>query len=161
MYDVDVTGAGEQPTLFDDFCAMYSRFVVLGSRVTATFQSIGSTTATNQAIVGVSMQPSATAGIWDDYVARQHTHYALLAASAGGENSKIAVVDFNPFILFGRDPLVDEEQWGTAAANPSTLAHFHLFATASDGASDLQGVQVLYEIEFVARWMSPVGQVLD
>jgi hypothetical protein len=161
MYDPDITGVGEQPTLFDDFCAMYTRFVVLGSRVTATFQAIGSTTATNQAIVGVSMQPSATAGVWDDYIARQHCHYAITAASAGGENSKIAVVDFNPFILFGRDPLVDEEQWGSASANPSTLGYWHLFASASDGASDLQGVQVLYEIEFVARWMSPVAQVLD
>ena len=48
LFDPDQTGTGHQPYYFDQFAALYNRYTVLGSKLTAEFSLLPSAIATAQ-----------------------------------------------------------------------------------------------------------------
>ena len=64
LFDPDQTGTGHQPYYFDQFAALYNRYTVLGSKLTAEFSLLPSAIATAQpsgpAVIGVIGDDSAS-----------------------------------------------------------------------------------------------------
>lgn len=163
LFDPDFTGVGHQPMYFDQLCgavgsAPYSRYRVLGSKMTVTFspkvESFPALAQYGPYTVGIIS--TATSGIYAGGVSAlceaSNCDWTVIGEKAGGSNVKSLTCTYSP----PRDLGVDTGDDTIAAAynaNPSQVFY------ASPWKSDQNGqgggvfglVEIVYTVEFFDR----------
>lgn len=157
LFDPDLTGAGSQPTLFDDLALMYSTYYVRAARLTATFAK---RTSTDALVCGIQKRYNATTETdAREYIAGQKVVWSLSPAS--DTQPIVGIMDFRDAADFGINGRVDETQQAAPTASPVKLYYWHIFCAAADGSADPGSIDVWTEIEFEAVWLRPIAQNLD
>lgn len=145
---------GHQPLGFDQMMALYSKFHVIGSKITARFAASDSTSNLSTAIVGVHTvsQPS---NIVDNTAVLEQpgTSWKLIQL---GANIATCVNRYSVKKSQGVSNVLDNyELAGGAAATPNVVDYFRVF-TQSPLLLDSQPIRITIKIDYIAIFSDPV-----
>lgn len=150
MYDPNVSGTGHQPMYFDQMCALYNHWTVIGAKIVVR----------PAAAVGNNQATKITAYLNDDAVVVGDIDAAIEQATA----KTVRVVPANstnpikPFVLkysakknFKGSILGNDDMHGTATSGPTETMNWTIIQTALDGVSN---VNFYYQVEiyYIAVW---------
>ena len=150
LYDPDATGAGSQPTGFDEHMAIYKNFRVLGSKCTAIMSSGSTTFGSGTSLLAVRWDDASGAAPASnsDVLAQRNSMYSFnqgLGSPVSRCSSHVStakVTQLNP-----KSP----DLMGSASADPTVQWHWHVTVNSIDASSTPSGrlyVIVEYEVEF-------------
>lgn len=152
LFDPNSSGTGHQPLGFDQWTAMYQRYVVLASKIKATLYT--SDTETVDVIGGVAVFDTQTiASSTEKYMEQPMSSWTIIPAGAGADTKNVyAAFDVKTFN--GRLALDDVLQ-GNASSDPGRQWYYHLFAGATGAAENPGALKASVEIEYKIKFFSP------
>jgi len=160
LYDPDQSGTGHQPNGYDQICAMYSRYVVLSSTLTARFFPQGSANNTPLAggcntYDGSSPYPSGAITMLEQ---SNGTHVHFSKNSSTYITIPKIVHTFSATKWFGLKDISDNRESIGALTNasPTRRAYFLLWSGPIDESTDLDAIYVLVHIRFHAQFYAPL-----
>jgi len=159
IYDPNITGAGHQPSGFDQLMTMYDHFVVIGAKAIVTFVNNDTSDAM---IVGIDIRDSVNAEPDSRVIIESGTaKYANISERASGANQITLEYKVNPSRFLGRSkPLSDPQLKGSATANPTEQCYFHIFAGNLDDQGTLGTsvtANIIIEYQVILIEPKPVG----
>lgn len=160
LYDPDQSGTGHQPSGYDQISAMYSRYVVLSSTLTAWFYPQGGGANIPYAggcnlYDGSSPYPSGAIGMLEQSNG-VHLHFSKNSSTY----IKIPKViqTFSAQKWFGLTDVSDNRESVGALTNasPTRRAYFQLWAGPIDESTDVDAIYVLVHIRYHAQFYAPL-----
>lgn len=162
LFDPDFTYTGHQPYGFDQWAALYTTYVVLGSKLTTTWSPVtepGTLGTTGFGPWNVGTNPNATGTVSaSNPTLNQESQFAdckVLGGKQGCNNIVQTVATYSPTKDLGLDPYDDTVSAGTGS-NPSRAYY------ATNWVNDLNGttsvVMMKVEIEFTVLFRTAVNQ---
>lgn len=155
LFDPDITGGGHQPYGRDQFMGIfYDHYMVLGSKITATFYSPASGVSTGSLQVGVSLLDNTTTET-DPAVCRERpaTSFRLTAGSDSGRPIATVTKGYSPKTFFRSK---SRSMIGAAAgANPTEQAYYHVWVAPADAATDTASMFCVITIEYLVLLTEP------
>lgn len=156
IYDPYFTGVGHQPRGFDQIMLFFQHFCVLGAKITARFAWSQDATTRSPTLVGIALKDTTaveTAQI--DYLEHPSTSWALLTGDTAGYATVSKTFSARKF--FGkRYPRDEYGLKGTAGANPTEGAFFHVFATNMEaGTANPDDINVSIAIQYFSIFSEP------
>lgn len=154
VFDPDFTGTGHQPLYFDQFAAVYSRYSVLGSKITATYSQSSSDTDLSPKgpyRIGItSNNDGSFASNAGTLIEQNKTAFAVLGRENGGSNVKTLTNTYSPFRDIGLT--ADDDTVGASVTtNPGTVYWAYVWCNDIGGFSG--DVQVTVLIEFRVKFL--------
>lgn len=158
LFDPDQSGVGHQPYFFDQISTQYNRYVVLGSKLTATFitypQASGAARDSMLLVGVVGDNNGTTSGVTSTIMELQTSNTAMLGPSTGGPNQVTLTSFYSPEKSLGIDR-EDDTVSGLVTADPAKVWFATVFAQ-EQGAAAASQVFVKIQIEYTARFYDPV-----
>lgn len=151
MFDPRAAVGGHQPMGFDQLMAMYTKFVVVGAKITVTF--VGSDAAYYTGDCGINIQdPSAAAPVTAEHlIESQYSTYGVYAQS-GSATTRTLALDMSRY--FSVKDLLDEDSLkGTNSSDPARQVYALVWANVHRDAS--HPVHVTLKIEYDAIFLEP------
>lgn len=97
LFDPNETGVGHQPMYFDQFAAIYNRYVVRKARMKVTFNVVTETAATSCFTVGVIGQSNSSIDtLPTTNMEDNHSKYAIMNGRNGGTGQQVLYIDYIP-----------------------------------------------------------------
>lgn len=157
LYDPNISGAGHQPSGFDEFMTMYNHYVVIGAKLTCTFVNTDSV-YTQQVAIAARDSATPQADIRTSIEAGTCIH-SVLSPSGHDRATQTLVYNLNPNKYLGRSkPLADPQLKGSSAANPTEQVYFHIMADPGNSSnSAIVGATVLIEYTVILIEPREVG----
>lgn len=162
LYDPNITGAGHQPTGFDQHMTMYYHYTVIGSRCRIkAFR--GDTTPDVPIYLGIEMNDSSTSRVSSNTLAnvlenKQMRTYRVLPVDASAFCTMNAKFSLRKNFHAGKGSMISEDIYrGNDAANPTELYYYHVYAVPYDAATDAEAVPVIVEIDYIVVFHAPKG----
>lgn len=155
IYDPNFTGTGHQPMGFDQMMTMYQNFVVLGSKITCTFNN---SDTTNHVIVGIYLSSNSTViSDLSNLIENGNCVFSNLSDSDTSNSVVTLTKMHSPKKWFGVRNIVDDDLFqGTSSADATNLSFYHCFA-AANSASDPGSVGLSVRIEYIVMFKEPVN----
>lgn len=162
VYDPDESGAGLQPTGFDELMALYNQFVVNASSIKVhacnniTTGSAGNVYLT---IFPTTQDFDTRLGI-DQASTNAYARNKLLVPVSAGGNPAIMSNYMNSKKQFAKFSSNDQIYAGNDAANPNEQWYWHIEATPLDLAGNIDvwmQVTITYYVSFFDRRILPVS----
>lgn len=162
-FDPNLTGIGHQPMGFDQLCALYTRFIVLGSKIRVTAIDTN-TAAVLPAYWGVQLTDSGTrlAGVGITTILEQERNSLtkpLVTRNNIGDSyqykSKMAKYSTKKFFRLPKGSIVDDQFTFTQAADPPTGAYFEVY-NASLAGNDPGSLRFLAQIQYILYCYTPL-----
>lgn len=148
IFDPDLTGVGHQPMYRDKYAEIYDHYVVIGSKITATFNH---TTSTGSVIVGIHCDDDNvnTAGL-STIMEQNNTVWNLLGNNGSGQDVSTMTATFEPLQAFGIDAKNDGSSSTAIGSNPNEEHLFQLFAanTVAGTSKITVAITVEYTVKF-------------
>ncbi len=148
LFDPNISGVGVQPTGFDQWMAIYNRYLVTAAVMTVEYFNLA-TGVLSELIIFPSASgtaiPSASAAVDLPYAKRNAT-----SGTAGKPYTRVRLQMPDIASYLGR-PLTESTLYGTIAANPGTVAYGHVVVSSVDGVTNLNGyyrVTIQYSVRF-------------
>lgn len=151
-YDPYYTGTGHQPRGFDQLMTLYDHFVVLGSKCTVE-AAPGSGTPL---VMGVNLRDTTvSSGNPNDYQEGGYCTSKLLGTGTSAGTKRL-VKTFSAKKFLGRsNVLSDSELKGSAIANPTEGAYYHIWASPADSTSDPTATALTVRIDYLVALIEP------
>lgn len=156
-FDPNVTGTGHQPMGFDQWMNFYEHFVVLGSKISAVYQTTGLQPQDGNGIVGIILKSNNTtsATTINEYVETQGCRFRGITP-VGGNNSTTVSNRYSAKKFLGRSNILsDPTLKGNVSADPTESAYYEVFAGPSNTGYNLGVVNVLVRIEYIVAFIEP------
>lgn len=152
LFDPDITGVGHQPRGFDQLMQLYDHYVVVGSKITIRYSNL----TANPVVLAIALKDTTTTiSTGQDFLEGTRAVYKIAATGNAGQSAIELTHQCNPVKFLGRsDPLADSELKGSASANPSEGAFYHVQVFAIDGA-DIASQDLTAQIEYMAKLIEP------
>lgn len=151
LFDPDITFVGSQPLSFDQWTAMYQRYLVLESQITVLLTSRAVSNSARVAVVPVALSST----LPGDWAAAAEMRLAKTGTTTGGATPVKIVSTVQVHKLYGV-PLVavqsDDSFAATLSANPNRLGTWALRVETS-GASDSFSLDVV--VSYKTRFWMP------
>lgn len=157
-YDPRVNVGGAQPRGFDQWMAFYSHFVVLGSKITCTFQTTGLQPSDGNGIVGIYLKAGSVSEIStiSQLVEEQNTVHKPVGPVGGYNSTAICTKTYSAKRFLGRQSVLsDPALKGSSTADPTESAFYEICVGPSSTGDNLGSVRVLVEIEYVVAFIEP------
>lgn len=149
LYDPDIALGGGQPYWFDQLMAVYSRFKVLGAKMTCIFSYTNVIVAdVGPTIVGIECGDISSLSTTSPSVLRMTSNVSSDVLTTQSE-PKTVVATYAPGQAFG--DLLTDALTGTASADPGRNWNGIIFA-APQGVNVTQPINVLVTIEYFAEF---------
>lgn len=155
LFDPDQTGTGHQPYYFDQLAALYGRYHVLGSKMTAEFSLLPSAIATAQpsgpVLIGVVGDDSAsTTTTVSTMLESSSCKHALLNSANGGPNVKVLTLTYAPYRELGLSS--DDDTVGSDVAGNPAKQWYGLAWIAETGLSSASSCTVKIQVEYYVKF---------
>jgi len=158
LFDPDLTGTGHQPYYFDQYAAIYSRYCVIGSKLTAEFSAVPE--EINHAAISVLNGPIVCC-VWGDPTSTNTSTLStalevntsqsrLISGGNGGNNTCTLSTTYSPETKLGLSNGDDTVTAGVTG-NPSQV-WYGVVAVADTGVSIDTDVIVKITMEFRVRF---------
>lgn len=159
LYDPNVTGTGHQPTGFDQYMAMYNKFVVYASKIKAVAYSPDA--EANDTVGGVAVYDSNSIQIvTENYMEQALTDWKVIPGGAGAQPISVNTA-FNARDFSGTDPKDNDLLHGTGGASPSKKWFYHLFVGATGSSEDPGSIKWTIEVEYLVKFFEPKSQTIS
>jgi len=148
LFDPDYTGIGHQPRGFDQWMAMYQKFVVVSSRIKimATYSAGG-----NASIIFIlpTFGTSIPAFALEDQQCKWTT-------VVGGDSPVTLWNTYSHRNEFKSNPIDDDLAHGTASADPGKIFYYHIGQAALNGAQDPGDITLNVQMDYQVTFFEPV-----
>lgn len=133
MFDPDVSGAGGQPSGFDQMALMYNNYQVYGCSIEATFSN-GQSGAVGISEALVATSNTNVVGAWDQYEDQAGTKRRMITAlGSSGSVRKIRMFRRVRRVLgLNRKQFGDANYGPLVSANPATQAYWVIYVRPFD-----------------------------
>jgi len=159
VYDPNVTAAGHQPTGFDQYMAMYNKFVVYASKIKAT--GFSPDTETLDTCGGIAiLDAAATTATTENYLEQPLTDWKVIPGGAGAQPQSFNTA-FNTKDFSGTDPKDNDLLHGSAASAPGKLWYYHVFVGPTNSTDDPGTIKFSVEIEYLVKFFEPKTQTVS
>lgn len=157
LYDPDLTGSGNQPRGFDQYCnasgGLYRNYTVLGARITVQFMNLSSTTYT-RAILKISRS-----GVIDadpiDALEKRIVRTTILGPYTGGSAVKTMSLNWSAKNWFGQKSILSDTDYaGNSGAMPNKQAYLHVMADPI-GEAGSAGFRAVVKMDFLVCFRTP------
>ncbi len=151
IHDPNFTGGGHQPYGHDTLELLYDRYMVVGSKITAEFVSTGTSPATTDAVVGISLEDdSVTNTLTHHWMEQPKSNWKMIGPSDGGKGSAKLTKTFGLKKFFGVvNPADVPTRFGAQfGSNPSETAWYHLMVAPVNPTDDTQLVNIMVTVEY-------------
>lgn len=145
LFDPDRTGIGHQPMGFDQLAGLYNRYKVYACSYKATISSPN----TPLWVAAGFKNGSAVFGSVEENDESPHSKSILV--SDGGQNTRVLKDYIGMRKLYGRSHLSDADG-AVVTASPGEIAVLGFNFEASNGATNITGVSVIYELVYYAEF---------
>ena len=145
LHDPDRTGVGHQPMGFDQLKAMYNRYKVYACSYKAT---ISSPNTPLWVAAGFKNGSAPFASVEEN---DESAHSKSVLVSDGGQNQRTLKDYIGMKKLYGRTHLSDADG-AVVSTSPTEVAVIGFNYEASNGATNITGVSVVYEIVYYAEF---------
>lgn len=152
MYDPTTNAGDHQPMYFDEMCALYKNYVVIGTKVTVS--AFASTYVGNTyLVVRKDIDSSPFSSILTEMEQQRHgTRYKPLKH----DNTLTTIsTTWSAKKDLGVDPVVVEDYWGNSTADVSKIKYLHVLVGSPDPNVNQTAVNVTITIDYIARWFHP------
>lgn len=143
LFDTDLTGTGHQPRGFDQFMLLYSKYTVLGAKI--TLSAAGEDTTNDNYVFGITQRSDATSISFDlkDYTEGRTVTSRMLSGGVNNPSKTISQsINIGRFLGI-KSPLSEQDLAGTANTGPINQAYFYIFAAMPTSTG---GGQIQYQI---------------
>ena len=151
VYDPDYTNVGtssKQPINYDDLVAFYDEYIVVGSKVKATFTNNGIQSA--RCYIHASPYPTAFDALTYDPYAQMNTAVCVVGNSTGGHDIKTLKMYRSTKAMYGIDPKYNQNFAASTSGNPTTRWFWNIGVydqTSTDTALNIEGdISVTYYV---------------
>lgn len=156
MFDPDVTGAGNQPRGFDQYCStsggLYKNYVILGARVIVKFMNLSSSTY-SRATLKISRANTIDSDPIDT-LEKRYQRNAILAPSGSGQCIKTLSMKWSAKKWFGKSTVMTEKDLeGDNGSNPTTECFLHVGVDGMGTAS--AGARCIVNIDYLVCFRTP------
>jgi len=169
LYDPYVTGAGHQPMGFDQLAALYTSFVVIGSRikVTPVINTTASVAPAYMMIVLHSQATSMSGMTIEEIMENESTSKKRFMCSSyqfgqmlSGNLQRLQRMNFSLRKFFHRKDLLDNDFACSASSSPTLQAYYSVMQWISPGSVVESGeITYMVEIEYIAVCQEPTFSV--
>lgn len=167
LYDPDFTGVGTQPLLRDQWANIYQNYIVVGSKIVATFATQSTSVTTQNSFVGLRLQDSDTLTDTDpaDLTMQSNQVWGFVGSADGGRPMKTLTKGFSHKKFFNYTDLRDnvdtyKHPFATASVEPTgsdSRAPFFVIWTAPMQAGETPtGINCFVQMEFSVLLMNPI-----
>lgn len=158
-FDPDLVLGGHQPLAFDQWSVFYNHYVVVGSKIKATFSSQTSSPSTNGFFIhGITLQDDPTFTANPFHLMEQPlTKVTKQSVHTNAQRIKSVTRTFSAKKFFNVTNVTDNISriGAPVTANPSEQAYFIVYTGNADPLADSQAVTVLIEMEFIVIFSEP------
>lgn len=159
IYDPQTTIGGHQPLGYDQWSAFYNHYVVIGSKIRATFASKTSSPATDGFnIIGINLQDDITYTADLFHMMEQGlTKYNKQSVHTNAQKVRSVTKGYSAKKFFNiSNVLSGAGRYGASiGSNPTEEAFFVVFVGNVNSVIDPEPVTVLVEIEYLVVWREP------
>lgn len=155
LYDPDFTGAGNQPRYFDQYMALYDKYLVLGARIKVTAFN---TSTSEQHRFGICVKTNSSQnGTGQGYIENEKLQRnALFDIEGSGKSVRTMTLNWSAKKWFSKPNVTTEyDLTGGDSSNPTTLAYLHVYAdnpwSATGGA-----IRYQIDIDFITQFKEPL-----
>jgi len=152
LFDPDISGVGDQPTGFDEYMALYSKYTVLATKVKIKALNADSEYpqicgATVTALDGTTTDPNV-------YIRNGTPQWHILGRYGDGNNQREWTMDVDIQQLSKSNILVDPQFSGISNSNPDNQWYLQIWSGGHDG-SDAGNVYWYLEFEYLTEFREP------
>ncbi len=156
LFDPDQTGAGQQPSGFDQYAALYTRYTVFKAEVDAFFSASDASTITGSYSAGIFASNSAQTALGLVDALARSDKLVFGAASGGGQTTqRIRMSYYLPSIAGRRYSIGDPDYSADVSTNPDNDVFLRVWAGGADDTVDPAAVRCLVRIRFYAVFSEP------
>lgn len=151
VYDPNSTGTGDQPLGFDQLALIYNKYVVLGSKIRATFMSNSEASSSIQRVgIGISSTTGTISG--DVRLMQKGTRYKMLGPQTSRNGIQIVSNTYSAKKFRGvKSAKLLSNQLALTTENPSELIYFTAFCSGI-GADDPSTIECQVQIDYVVQF---------
>lgn len=155
MYDPNISGVGHQPYGFDQLCALYNHYYVMGAKIRIT-----AVTTNAYYIMGVKLCDSNTLNsAVPDYIMEQPGFKKRIIGNNSGAVAPSIVQTFSTRKFFKLKSkafvLADDTLSGSASANPAEQAFFVIVLQPAVSSQDVSIATFQVTVDYVATFVGP------
>lgn len=145
-YDPDYTGTGGQPYYFDQLMQMYSKYTVVGSKMTV--MPFGNTTTGEYSIVGIYRDTDATLRTANLVECMEAPGTKWVGLGDANQNPRRLTITYSAKKMHGANPIANEDLDGTASTNPTDSDFFTIFTGCPTSTTNPGTVTINVVIEY-------------
>lgn len=155
LFDPRNAAGGHQPMGFDQLMAMYTKYVVLGAKITVTFTASEAAYYTGDCGINIQDPGSSIPPTTDTLVESQYSTYGIYV-QAGNATTRTLAVDMSKY--FGVKDIVDDSALlGTSASDPSRQVYGVVWVNTHTGQA--HKVNCTVKIEYDTYFLEPRNQM--
>lgn len=159
LFDPNLTSTGHQPTGFDQYMAMYNKFVVYASKIKVV--AFTTDTETLDTVVGVTVYDSSTTqSTVENYLEQPMCDWRVVPAGAGAQPVTFSTA-WNARAFSGTDPKTNDLLHGNSTTSPSKQWYYHVFVGATGAAENPGSVKYTIEVEYLVKFFEPKSQTIS
>lgn len=155
LFDPNQSGTGHQPRGFDQYMNFYKHFVVIGSRISVTFQNnsdfpIRCGIMLRDAAVGHNFDPDDCG----EYPKKRER--GCDGVTQGGRSTVTISLGCSPRKFLGRSKVLSDNQLkGDAGNSPAEVVYYQIYVYALDGTSSVPQTHIRVTIKYAAVFIEP------
>lgn len=154
-YDPDFTGLGHQPMGFDQYMNMYTRYRVIGAKISCTFVANDTTSADSSALCGILKTTIPTAVLpASGLVENEKCVYRTIQL---GETSRPISLRYSTKKAQGLKNVMDNfEISGTVNSSPQIEDYFHIWVAPVNATQNPANVSCQVHLEYLVVFSDPI-----
>lgn len=160
VYDSNLTGTGHQGMGYDQWAAIYNHYIVIGSKIRATFHPVNAGTASTAFGIRLDDDGSSSSTLVTDYIESGKCKYAIQPDNYTIQHPKTLTHTFSAKKWFGVKDIADNKHdlGAQVNANPTDIAAYVLWVGPVDESSDLGAWQITVTIDYLVQFSEPKDQ---
>lgn len=153
VYDPNYSGAGHQPRYFDQYMAMFSKFVVLGAKI--TIKACCNSTASVDILTNVTTSTNnTTPSDVVTFLEERKRNYKILSPMTNEGLTLVSTYSGKKYNNKGW--LSDDTQAGSSSSGPVDKKYFILTAAAMNPTDNPPSVDFTVVIDYIVKFFDPV-----
>lgn len=155
LYDPEAGVGGHQPRGFDELISMYDHFVVLGSKITATFSPTANNSSPNLRICLSPQDTSTSLSTMNDYLESGSAKFLAMTNAKNGQAPRSLTMQAGTGKFLGRTSVLSDPQLkGSVSSSPQEQFYWHVGAQGYQ-SEDAAAVDVQIQMEYIVIFLEP------